>query len=134
MSILKDVLNTPSYRRKFIENQLAFASKDVLKAMSGIAQLESFPIHILSQESVQALVKGVDTAEMAEFVLQMANCTYFSIIAYPKTSTNTFELQTRFQMNNKTRKAYGGRPYKMPNPAKFFETNSCRNNPRNITY
>ena len=131
--ILKQVLNTHSFRRELTENQLSFATKDVLKAMAGIAKLDTFPVHILNRDSAQALVKGIDTAEMAEFVLRMANCTYFSIIAYPKPNTNTFELLTRFDMNNKNKKAYGRRRYKMVHPTPC-QNNGCRNRVSSLHY
>ena len=135
ISILKDVLNTNSFRHELTKNQLAFATKDVLKAMAGVHQLETIPVHILNKDSAQALVKGIDTAEMAEFVLRMANCTHFSIIAYPKPQFNTFELLTRFDMNNKYKKAYGRRRHKMIVPGIACQRNSnCMNRLVEINY
>ena len=135
ISILKDVLNTNSFRHELTENQLAFASKGVLKAMAGVAQLETIPVHILNKDSAQALVKGIDTAEMAEFVLRMANCTHFSIIAYPKPNFNTFELITRFDMNDKYKRAYGRRRHRMVIPGIACQRSSnCTNRVMNFNY
>ena len=128
LAILHEVRETHCFDPNIPDKQYDFASKDVLKAMAGIAQHNTFPINILSKESVRALVKGVDTAEMAEFVLNMANCTCFSVIAFPKPLTNTFELQTRFNMNTKSSKAYGTRPYKMTDPEKIFNNAGKRKN------
>ena len=118
MDIAREVIDTGSYSTETLQHQFTFARKYVLKAMAGIAEVKTFPIHILSPTALRALVKGVDTSEMAELVHKMANSTYFSIIAHPYTENNNLHIQTRFNMNDKNKKTYGLRPYKMANPEK----------------
>ena len=137
IDILEMANGNSLFNHQRINHQLKFARKDVLKAMAGIGELTTFPIHILNKRSIQALVKGVDTEEMAQFILSMANCTYFSIIAFPKSRRNHFDMVTRFDMNDHSMKVYGTTPStKMPNPAtklfpKIGRFHSHRGNKRN---
>ena len=127
MDIIREVMDTATYSHENLQHQFTFARKYVLKAMAGIAEVKTFPIHILNATALRALVKGIDTAEMAELVQKMANATYFSIIAHPYTELNELHIETRFNMNDKNKKAFGVRPYKMANPEKAIAVTINRN-------
>ena len=106
-----DILNLAEHSNRFnqmhIETQRNWIQVHVLRAMVGIAALKSFPVHILSKKSIHALIKGVDSEEMADLIQNIANCTTFSMIAFPRKRNRRFDVVTRFDNDSSTSKVYG---------------------------
>lgn len=111
LDLLKEVLNDDNspYEKGHVRSQYNFAKQDVLRAMGGIAEFHTFPVHILSKMSLCSMIKGIDNDEMADFVLRMSRSRLFSIIALPRIKEKVFDMATRFDMDNEVKKVYGGK-------------------------
>ena len=106
MDILDLVEATSIFDSDHTLKQYEFARRKVLRAMSGIAKVKSFPVTILAKDALMALVNGVEDSEMAEFVMRMGRCHEFQLLAMP--SDKKFNLGTSFvDMDEKVSHIFG---------------------------
>lgn len=117
MDLLRMVLEDPKspFEKNYVRAQYNFASLDVLKAIAGIAEFTTFPVHILSKMTLVSMIKGIDNDEMADFVLRMSRSRLFTLMALPKFKTKRFDMATRFDMDNEQRIIYGVKRIKPAN-------------------
>ena len=106
LDLLLQVQNYGLYMEHVGGAQYKWANEIVPKVMAGINKMNHFSVAILNIKHLKLAVEGVDDDETADFVMRIANCSRFEILAVPY-GFNDFEVWTRFDGDGKNKRAFG---------------------------
>ena len=83
-----------------------------MSILEGLNKMNTVPISILHSDAIMHSVEGVITQEMADFILNMANCQTFSLSFVPLGDNNKdYEIETKFEAANYSNtRSYGKDP------------------------
>ena len=109
MNSIAKATESGAYEAKSGKNQLKFARDNILQVMYGVQKLKSIPITILHHDSLMFTVEGINTQEIADFVVHIANCDSFNVIFVPnRRHSDRYKIVTRFESGDiSTKKVYG---------------------------